>query len=143
MEQISYLSNIEISQYGRFETMFTSQRREDITSILENIPKKHVVAILDAYDEMVHEINPEIIKIEDCIKLAVSNGVIEPNLYDVNNLYRDLAAAVINNVEDELYDLLPDPVEDEESEDGLSKICGETYYSLEDNLTELFKNANL
>lgn len=140
---VNFLVNTEISQYGRFETMFISKRREEITSLLENVPKQQVVAILDAYDEMVHEVNPELIKVEDCIKLAVENGVLEPNLFDISNLYRELAASVINTVEDGLYDLLPDPEEDEESENGLAKICGETYYNLEDSLTDLFKDANL
>jgi hypothetical protein len=140
---ISNLRNIEIQQYNKFETMFISQRREDIVDSLQNIPKDRVVAILDSYDEMVHEVAPDIISVKDCIKTAIENGMIEPNLYDINNKYREMAAAVIDTVENQLYDILPDPEEDEEVPENvaLSKICGETYYELEDALTDLFKDT--
>lgn len=139
---ITNLSNIEIQQYNRFETMFISQRREGIVDTLQNIPKDQVVAILDSYDEMVHEVAPDVISIKDCIQMAVENGIIEPNLYDIDNKYREMAAAVIDAVENELYDILPDPEIEEEVPENvtLSKICGETYYGLEDVLTDLFKD---
>ena len=138
---ISYLSSIEKSQYNKFETIFRSQRRDDITLILANISKTQVIAILDSYDEMIHKESPNIISIKDCIKSAIDNGIIEPDINDIGNLYRELAASVIDTVENELYDLLPEPESEEDYE--LSKICGEVYYNLEDSLTELFKNSIL
>jgi len=135
-------SNIDKSrQYNRFETMFVSERRDNILDIVENLPKNHIVSILDSYDEMVHEILPDIISVKECIEMAVKNGQLQPDLYNIDNSYRELAAAAIDRVETELFDILPDPEVDEEvmENDALSKICGDMYYSLEDTLTNLFK----
>lgn len=141
MKTQNQIRNIEnLQQYNVFETMFMSERRENVCKPLDNIPKDKVVAILDAYDEMIHKQYPDAITVEECIELGIKNGIIETNLDNINNLYRELAAVTIDVVEQELYDLLPEPIGEDDYDCDLSKICGCTYYNLEDRLTELFKN---
>lgn len=129
------------NQYTKFETMFASERREDVVDILNNLPKDTIIGVLDAYDETVQELYPEIISIKECIEIAVANGTIQPSTDNINNLYRELAGVVIGRVEDELHDILPDIDTDDPSinESESTKIHGEIYDKLEDNLTELFK----
>jgi hypothetical protein len=136
--------NIEKSrQYNKFESIFSSPRREDIISITQNMSKDQVIAILDSYDEMIHTVYPDIIEMKECIKRLIDRGDISINIKDIDNAYRTMAASTIEVVENQLYDALPESQEDNDCDDynmSLSKICGETYYELEDSLTELFKN---
>lgn len=144
---VKYLNNLQNKQYNRFESMFRSERRDEIIQPLKNMSKSQVVAILDSYAEMVHEEAPDVIQLEDCIELTIKNGIIENDLYDIGNMYRALSASVIDVVEVELYNLLPDPDPDENVAENadctLSKICGEVYYGLEDELTTLFKRLEV
>lgn len=130
------------NQYTKFETMFASERRENIAEVLENLPKDTIIGVLDSYDETVQELHPGIISIRECVEAAIVNGIIEPDLGNANNLYRELAGIVIDRVEDELYDILPDANPDDPGidESETSKIYGEIYYKLEDSLTGLFKS---
>jgi hypothetical protein len=131
-------------QYNKFETFFNSKRREDVTSIFNNIKKDDIVSIIDSYDEMIHQIKPDAITISECMDMAVENGIIEPNINDSDNSYRQLAEKIIGEVEDELFDILPEPTDEGCPDDTeLSKICGEMYYSLEDRLTYLFRDSKL
>jgi molecular chaperone GrpE (heat shock protein) len=134
------------NQYSKFETLFVSNRRDNITKLLDNLSKKDMIAILDSYDEMVQIVAPDVISIEDCVKRAIDNGQLETSIYDSNNSFRQLAIDTITAIEDELYDILPEPNINEippENNDSLTKIFGYAYYSLEDRLTNLFKDHDI
>lgn len=133
------------TQYNVFETMFMSERRKDIIEITKDMSKNTVISILDAYDEMIDKHNPEMISVRDCITLAVANGTIDIDTGNITHPYRELAASAIDSVETILFEILPEPDEDEEfaEHSDMSKIHGVLYYELEDSLTDLFKNYKL